>query len=398
MMTVMSEHQFDRECGLGGGRCDDYGLMLDELRCRSSESLHLLRVEAIAQQRWWRLRELAVTAVLDERGQVDDSMAAEDGTTTRAARRTRRTARRLAAQPHVAKAAALGKLSPEQLDRVSDLAGDDPEADRWWAEHGPGWSPEDLADELRKQRTPPVEDAAARREARELRYWWNRDTGMLDGRFSLPDVDGATFESVFDEMIERMRPAKGQPWDTREHRGADALVELCRMYRDRDKDAPTTGYRAHFVVHVPTHGPATVAGVPLPDEMVERLRAEARVEPVLTDDDGAPIVVGRTESVLSDKTKRVVKQRDGKCRWPGCDRRIGLQVHHLWPSSWGGSDEIWNLATVCSFHHALMAPQGRVLLLGNPNNPAGLSLIDRADLPELAALAADHARAGPDAA
>jgi hypothetical protein len=218
---------------------------------------------------------------------------------------------------------------------------------------------------------------------------------MLDGRFSLPDIDGATVESVFDEMIERMRPAKGEPWDTREHRGADALVELCRTYRDRDRNAPTSGHRAHFVVHVPTRGPATVAGVPLPDEMVERLRAEARIEPVLSTDDGRPIAVGRTESVLSEKTKRVAKLRDGHCRWPGCDRRIGLEVHHLWPSSWGGTDDLWNLAAVCTVHHTNLAPQGRLLLLGNPSSPAGLSLVDRDDLPMLASLAADRARAAP---
>jgi hypothetical protein len=149
---------------------------------------------------------------------------------------------------------------------------------------------------------------------------------------------------------------------------------------------------------VPLHGPATVAGIPLPDAMVERLRTSARVEPVLVDDTGRPLAVGRVESTLSEKTKRVVRQRDGACRWPGCDRRIGLQVHHLWPSSWGGSDEIWNLATVCAVPHAQLAPQGRWLLLGTPNNPARLSLIDRDDLPKLATLAADRARAGPEAA
>jgi hypothetical protein len=134
----MSEHTFDRGFGSAAGprsgpeddRCSDYSEMLDELRCHSSESLHLARLEAISEQRWWNLRELAITAVLDERGQVDDSTAAKDGTTTRAAQRKRRTARKLADQPNVAKAAAQGKLSPEQLDKVSDLAGDDPEADR----------------------------------------------------------------------------------------------------------------------------------------------------------------------------------------------------------------------------------------------------------------------------
>jgi len=393
----MHEHMFD-PLGLGGGRCYDYAEMCDALRCCSSEGLHLERVTAIAEQRWWRLRELAITAVLDERGQIDDSTAGRDGTSTKTARRTRRTAARLTRQPNVAEAAAKGKLSSEQLDTVSDLAGDDPEADRLWAEQGPGWSPEDLAHELRRQRKPSVDDAAARREARALRYWWNRDSGMLDGRFSLPDVDGALFESVIAEMIDKMGPTPGQRWDTPEHRGADALVDLCRRWRDSGTvDQPSTGAKPHFIVEVPLTGPATVAGIPLPDEMVERLRAQARIEPVITIN-GERVLIGKTEPVLSGKKKRVVRQRDGHCRYPGCHRRTGLQVHHLWPASWGGTDEIYNLACLCPHHHALMAPQGRALLLGNPNNPAGLTLLDRDDLPKLAQLAAEHARAGSDAA
>jgi hypothetical protein len=131
---------------------------------------------------------------------------------------------------------------------------------------------------------------------------------------------------------------------------------------------------------------------------VERLRGDARIEPVLVGADGSPVVVGRTESVLSEKDRRVVRQRDGKCRYPGCDRRVGVEVHHLWPRSWDGSDEKWNLASVCTTHHADLVPQGPLLLFGNPNNPAGLRLIHRDDLPALADLAAAHARAGPDAA
>ena len=111
-----------------------------------------------------------------------------------------------------------------------------------------------------------------------------------------------------------------------------------------------------------------------------------------------PVAVGRVESTLSEKDKRVVKQRDGKCRWPGCDRRVGLEVHHLWPRTWDGPDEKWNLAAVCTLHHPELVPQGPMLLLGNPNNPTGLSLTHRDDLPALAELAATHARAGPDAA
>jgi hypothetical protein len=172
-------------------------------------------------------------------------------------------------------------------------------------------------------------------------------------------------------------------------------MDLVRSYADVPA---VSGPAPHLIVQVPLDGPATVAGISLPDAMVEALRAQAKVEPVLVDQAGTPVAVGRVESVLSEKTKRVVKQRDGKCRWPGCERRVGLDIHHLWPSSWGGSDEKWNLAAVCRTHHAQLAPQGPTLLLGNPNNPNGLSLIHRDDLPRLAELSAEEARAGPHAA
>jgi hypothetical protein len=74
-----------------------------------------------------------------------------------------------------------------------------------------------------------------------------------------------------------------------------------------------------------------------------------------------------------------------------CDRRHGLQVHHLWPKSWGGGDEQSNLASICvgggTDHHADLAPHGPWLLLGNPNRPDGLRLVHRSELERLARLA-----------
>src|SRR5262249_9648352 len=163
---------------------------------------------------------------------------------------------------------------------------------------------------------------------------------MLDGRFSLPDVDGALFERVLNQMIDKMKPAKGQPWDTRARRGADALIDLVRNYAHIE--APS-GPDPYLVVHVPPEGPAEIAGIPLPEEMVEARRASGRIEPVLVDEVGVPVARGRARTALPPKVVRGVRLRDGQCRWPGCDRRAGLQVHHLWPVSWGGGDDQSNL-------------------------------------------------------
>jgi HNH endonuclease len=136
--------------------------------------------------------------------------------------------------------------------------------------------------------------------------------------------------------------------------------------------------------------------------MVEALRASAKLEPVLVDEAGVPVIPGRSRAALPPKVVRGVRLRDGKCRWPGCDRRTGLQVHHLWPVSWGGGDDPSNLALACvgggTDHHGLLAPNGASLLLGNPNQPDGLHLIRVDQLAELAELAADQARAKTEAA
>ena len=51
---------------------------------------------------------------------------------------------------------------------------------------------------------------------------------MLHLRGALADVDGALFETVLTQMVERKRPAKGQPWETRERRAADAVTTSSR--------------------------------------------------------------------------------------------------------------------------------------------------------------------------
>ena len=76
---------------------------MNDLRCRETSWLAARREWLVREQRRLRVEELAVTSVLDERGQVDDSQTGRDGTSTRVARRMRRTAQHLRRQPHLAK-------------------------------------------------------------------------------------------------------------------------------------------------------------------------------------------------------------------------------------------------------------------------------------------------------
>jgi hypothetical protein len=151
-------------------------------------------------------------------------------------------------------------------------------------------------------------------------------------------------------------------------------------------------------VLVPVSGPAEIAGVPIADSILEQWRANASIEPVLVDDDGVPVAVGKRCTVLSPKIVRAVVLRDHYCRI--CGARRGLQIHHLRPRSWGGTDEIANLALVCSPDHPDLVPHGPWALVGNPNVPDGLQRVHVDDLsPEHAAqLGLPPPRAGPSAA
>ncbi len=178
-----------------------------------------------------------------------------------------------------------------------------------------------------------------------------------------------------------MRPPKGQSWEQWGRRAADALVLMCDAVDAVERiESPMAAPAPLFAVDLPQDGPAEVCGIPLPDAIVEQLRASAAIEPVLVDDDGFPVVVGKRTRGLSPKLVRAVLLRDGHCRCGHCDLRFGLQVHHLRPRIWGGTDDISNLAAVVSVHHPQLIPNGPYALVGNPNLPDGLRMVHIDDL------------------
>jgi hypothetical protein len=218
---------------------------------------------------------------------------------------------------------------------------------------------------------------------------WDDDHQFLSLHGQLPALQGAIVEDTFKAIVEAMRPASGQPWARWDQRAADALTQLCEQHGSVAGSFDPTGLarRPLFVAEIPLHGPATIAGAPVPDTLLEAWRAEARIEPVVVDDHNEPLTTGRITSTLSKKQRRAVLVRDGHCRWEHCDRTHGLHNHHLWPRSWGGTDELSNRAAICSGgatdHHLKVVPHGPWLLLGNPNQPDGLHLVHRDDIPDL---------------
>jgi hypothetical protein len=232
--------------------------------------------------------------------------------------------------------------------------------------------------------------------------WWSPDKAMLHLHGQFPDVMGAKLEATIQRLAERSKPAKGQPWARFEHRAADAMVGMCDAVDVAEKvETPMLAAKPLIMVVVPKEGPAEIAGIPLADAIVEQLRANASIEPVLVDEHGVPVTVGTRTSGLSPKIMRAVLLRDGRCRCGNCEVRYGLHVHHLRPKSWGGSDDPSNLAMVCvpAGHHPMLIPHGPWALVGNPNLPDGLRLVhvDNLTPEEAEQLGLPPPRAGPDA-
>ncbi|MFI5046885.1 MAG: HNH endonuclease [Acidimicrobiia bacterium] len=350
----------------------------DGLRVRETSWLRARRAELVRVQRQARAEELAIVGILDERGALDACEAGAAGVSARVERDTVETARALESLPAIAAVAAEGRLSDEQLAALTQLA--DETTDRQWADRAPDCSPAELQRLVRKQRTPTAEESLARHRARSLRMWWNAEKTVLHVHGELPDLLGAKVEATINALVEHDRPAKGEPWELRDRRAADALGHLCDVHRSTaDDPVPSAVVKLVLVVEVPQHGPAMVGGVALPDEVVEQLRASATIEPVLVDEHGVALAIGRRTAGLSPKKARLVLLRDGSCQC-GCGLRHGLEIHHLVPTSWGGTDDISNLAALFPPHHRLYIPHGPYALVGNPNVAGGLRTVVYADL------------------
>jgi hypothetical protein len=367
---------------------------LDELRTWPTERLRTERDAARLEERRWRLRRVALDRVLDERGATGGQDAAEwvqgrDQVRSATARAEVEVARGLESLPCVAAAAEAGDLSFDQLEHIVQLA--TPATDAEWAERGRHAAPSDLARMARRQRAVSAQEMQQRQHARGLRWWRQGEWLRLNGQ--IPDVDGALVEAVLEHMVNGMKPPKGEPWESRARRGADALVELCRVAREGGASSGAKAakrWTPRVVVHVGSDAQPEVNGMPIALETVQQLIADGA--PVREVHDADPLAPAAGDAIPAALRDHLVA-RDPICRVPGCERTFGLDAHHLVPRSRGGPTEKRNLAMICKVHHRRAVPHGPFVLAGDPERPDGLAW-RRIDAP---GRGAGEARAGPAA-
>ncbi|MBM3671042.1 MAG: HNH endonuclease [Actinobacteria bacterium] len=363
----------------------DFGARVDDLRCHPTDVLRKLLGEAGDEEQRWRLERVAITRVLDEREALDGR---DTTISARTARSLVEVGRALEQQPAIAAAAHAGELTWDQLEPVVEIA--TPDTDEEWAARGQRCSPSELRRLARRTRRVSTETSDARIEARNFSIWRRPEAGMVSFRGDLPDIDGVLAEAVLERMIDRMKPAPGQPWDTRAHRMADAFMDLVRNYADADP-ATKGSFKPLVMVQVRADDPDALEanGVAVAKRRLAEFLADVppRATRQVVDDLGGLVPSSDLDQEsIPAEVRRFVLARDRECRTPGCERPA-REIHHMDPRSTGGTHDPKKLAGVCVPCHHGYEPHGPWRLVGDPDVPGDLRRIHRDD---------DRSRDGPD--
>jgi hypothetical protein len=323
-----------------------------------------------------------------------------------------RVARTLGDLPLLSAALAGGWLCYEQVRALTTIATAGTEASLVAEAQGMTASQAEVL--VRRLRAVPTDEASTANASRSLRLRWGPEDRMLrlSGRF--PDADGAVIASAIEGLVERSASPDDPEREPFDARCADALVELCSCpggaegparFRPRSADDDGSGARGHdggigdsadsatagseprgarddaraepvrrteaepvraeIVAHVEAgvlasggDGAAALeCGPPVASETVRRLACDGWIRAVIEGPD-RPLGVGRRQRTVPRSLLRVLRHRDGGCRFPGCTRTRWVQAHHITFWADGGRTDVENLVLLRGAHHRFVHEGG----------------------------------------
>ena len=284
----------------------------------------------------------------------------------------------------VASAVADGSLSLDAADAIRAVA--TPALEEQLIRDAAELPPDRLAMHARRLRDDLDRDGVAAREEelRERRYLhlvpqpdgMTRVSGLLDPESAAvvaAAVDAATSPRRgvrFVDPRDRVRDEAVVAADSRtlEQVAVDALVELVRIGSTAGSDEVLGAHRPAIRVHVTLRdldrrtGAGELEGqtAPVSIASVERLGCATGVVPILFDDGGQPLDVGRDQRLFTARQRIALAARDGGCRFPGCDRPPSwCEAHHIehWYRDEGRTD-VADGVLLCRHHHLLVHNNG----------------------------------------
>jgi len=212
---------------------------------------------------------------------------------------------------------------------------------------GPTPTEQRLADTHRRLTLTPLQDGGA----------------LLEGRLS--PTCRAIWEAILTPLA-AVRPddAAGPDQRTPGHRRHDALEEAGRRLLATGELPEHAGLPTQLIITLTLTdlerraGRATTAhGGTLTIREALRLAADAKMIPVVLDQELGIAAYGRGRRLASAGQRKALIARDRGCTFPGCTRTDAQsQIHHTTDWAAGGRTDLDNLAITCGYHNNHAAP------------------------------------------
>ena len=155
---------------------------------------------------------------------------------------------------------------------------------------------------------------------------------------------------------------------TTEQLTVDTLIDVLKVGLSRDVKNIFGSVPPEVRIHVTAAdlnrgvGPAHIEGQTAAVSVQTAIRhaCTAGTIPILFDDNGQVLNLGRTQRLFTRRQRIALAARDGGCRYPGCDRPPGwCEAHHIneWDRDRGRTD-IADGILLCRHHHLLIHNNG----------------------------------------
>lgn len=220
-----------------------------------------------------------------------------------------------------------------------------------------------------------VDRERAAREARSLRLRTMRD-GTVRIVWNLDPIDGSVVAELYDGATsprrggprfvteeEQVRRIADDPRST-EQLASDVFSHLISVGAEVDP-SQLLGRCAPAVRVTVTeqqllartgHGRVQRSQAAVSIETVERLACTQGTIGVVFDEHGQPLDVGREQRLFTQRQRIALAERDGGCRWTGCERPPSwAEAHHIrhWVRD-GGRTDVADGILLCKHHHLLL--------------------------------------------
>jgi hypothetical protein len=320
-----------------------------------------------------------------------------------AAREKVRVAHALAELPRISAAFARGTLSYSKVRAMTRIAdADNEEYLLMVARHGTAYHVEKLVSRYRRcrraealeHRMDPLTDqeielSNLHYEQRDVSVRYEPDGSMV---FSarLPAEQGALLLKALQQRMDARQSAANRSKDVsaetrvREPFGrriADALVDMAESsLADNATASSSTADRYQVVVHVSAETLQSTSrhespmerelfppdnnrshledGPRVSAETSRRIACDCSRVPLLEDEEGEPLSIGRKSRSIPPAIRRALRFRDDGCRFPGCTHKRFVDGHHIEHWADGGETSLDNLVQLCRHHHRLVHEGG----------------------------------------